>query len=129
MQVEIITDRERWNRFVEAQPTGNITQTYEWGELPDALGGDALRLARKEPRGDQRERAAGLPGGQQGDPLRQVGEPAAFRGEDRAGAGGHRGGNELAAVDPAPGQRGEQRAGPQLARIERQVPHIDVRVA
>jgi peptidoglycan pentaglycine glycine transferase (the first glycine) len=48
MRVEIIGDAERWNRFVEAQPTGNITQTYEWGELPDALGGDALRLGAIE---------------------------------------------------------------------------------
>ncbi|HEX6799515.1 MAG TPA: peptidoglycan bridge formation glycyltransferase FemA/FemB family protein [Ktedonobacterales bacterium] len=48
MRVEIIGDAERWNRFVEAQPTGNITQTYEWGELPNALGGDALRLGAVE---------------------------------------------------------------------------------
>src|SRR5215469_1589294 len=48
MQVEIISDAERWNHFVESQPTGNVTQTYEWGELPDALGGDALRLAAIE---------------------------------------------------------------------------------
>lgn len=57
MQVEIITDRERWNRFVEAQPTGNITQTYEWGELPDALGGDALWLGAV---GDDGELAGAL---------------------------------------------------------------------
>ena len=44
MQVEVITNRERWNEFVESQPTGNITQTYEWGELRDSLGGDAIRL-------------------------------------------------------------------------------------
>src|SRR5215831_15823468 len=48
MQVEIITDRDRWNRFVECCPTGNITQTYEWGELRDALGGDVLRLGAVE---------------------------------------------------------------------------------
>src|SRR5262249_23027405 len=34
----------RWNRFVEASPAGNVTQTFEWGELGDALGGDVLRL-------------------------------------------------------------------------------------
>jgi lipid II:glycine glycyltransferase (peptidoglycan interpeptide bridge formation enzyme) len=44
MRVEIVTDRERWNRFVEARPTGNITQTYEWGELGHALQGGCLRL-------------------------------------------------------------------------------------
>jgi lipid II:glycine glycyltransferase (peptidoglycan interpeptide bridge formation enzyme) len=48
MQVEIIADRDRWNRFVEGCPTGNITQTYEWGELRDALGGDVLRLGAVE---------------------------------------------------------------------------------
>lgn len=44
MQVEVISDRDQWNRFVEANPTGNITQTFEWGELGDSLGGDVLRL-------------------------------------------------------------------------------------
>jgi peptidoglycan pentaglycine glycine transferase (the first glycine) len=48
MQVEIITDRERWNRFVEGCPSGNVTQTFEWGELGDALGGDVLRLGAVE---------------------------------------------------------------------------------
>lgn len=48
MQVEVITDRERWNAFVEAEPTGNITQTYEWGELRDGPGGDAVRLGAVE---------------------------------------------------------------------------------
>jgi lipid II:glycine glycyltransferase (peptidoglycan interpeptide bridge formation enzyme) len=44
MQVEVITDRDQWNAFVESEPTGNVTQTYEWGELRDSLGGDAIRL-------------------------------------------------------------------------------------
>lgn len=44
MQVEVISDRDQWNRFVEANPTGNIPQTFEWGELGDSLGGDVLRL-------------------------------------------------------------------------------------
>lgn len=48
MQVEIISDRERWNRFVESCPTGNITQTYEWAELGDHLGSAALRLGAVE---------------------------------------------------------------------------------
>src|SRR5437588_5831555 len=48
MHAEIVTDPEAWNRFVEASPTGNITQTYEWGELRDALGGDVLRLGAFE---------------------------------------------------------------------------------
>jgi lipid II:glycine glycyltransferase (peptidoglycan interpeptide bridge formation enzyme) len=48
MQVEIVSDRDQWNRFVEASPAGNITQTFEWGELRDALGGDVLRLGALE---------------------------------------------------------------------------------
>ena len=44
IQVEVVTDREAWNRFVEARPTGNITQTFEWGELGHADEGGCLRL-------------------------------------------------------------------------------------
>lgn len=44
MQVEVITNRDQWNAFVEAGPTGNVTQTYEWGELRDGARGDAIRL-------------------------------------------------------------------------------------
>ncbi|HEX9068877.1 MAG TPA: peptidoglycan bridge formation glycyltransferase FemA/FemB family protein [Ktedonobacterales bacterium] len=42
--IKTIADRDRWNRFVESQETGNITQTYEWGELGHASGGRVLRL-------------------------------------------------------------------------------------
>jgi lipid II:glycine glycyltransferase (peptidoglycan interpeptide bridge formation enzyme) len=48
MQVEIINDREQWNAFVEACPTGNITQTWEWAELGNHLGSAALRLGALE---------------------------------------------------------------------------------
>ena len=48
MQVEIIADREQWNRFVESQATGNITQTWEWAELGAHLGSQALRLGALE---------------------------------------------------------------------------------
>src|SRR5487761_790712 len=48
MQVEIIADRERWNRFVESQATGNITQTWEWAELGAHLGERSLRLGAVE---------------------------------------------------------------------------------
>lgn len=48
MQVEIIRDAERWNRFVESQPSGNITQTFEWGELGAHLGSGVLRLGAVE---------------------------------------------------------------------------------
>ncbi len=48
MQVEIIADRERWNRFIESQATGNITQTWEWAELGAHLGSQALRLGAVE---------------------------------------------------------------------------------
>src|SRR5215469_8187841 len=48
MHVEVVTNREQWNAFVEAAPTGNVTQTYEWGELRDSIGGDAIRLGALE---------------------------------------------------------------------------------
>ena len=48
MQVEIISDREQWNSFVEACPTGNITQTWECAELGSHLGSAALRLGARE---------------------------------------------------------------------------------
>lgn len=48
MEVEVITDRAQWNQFVEASPHGNVTQTFEWGELSDSLGGEVLRLGALE---------------------------------------------------------------------------------
>jgi len=48
MQVEIISDAERWNGFVEASPAGNIPQTFEWGELRDSIGAEVLRLGAVE---------------------------------------------------------------------------------
>src|SRR5260370_34198265 len=44
VRVELVTDRDTWNRFVESRSTGNITQTYEWGELGHARDGGCLRL-------------------------------------------------------------------------------------
>lgn len=37
MQVRTVDDRARWNAFVESLPTGNITQTYEWGDLGEHI--------------------------------------------------------------------------------------------
>jgi peptidoglycan pentaglycine glycine transferase (the first glycine) len=48
MQVQVIDDRERWNRYVESAATGYITQTFEWGELGDHLGGEIVRLGALE---------------------------------------------------------------------------------
>lgn len=48
MRVQIIEDRDAWNRFVEAAPIGYITQTYEWADLSDNLGSDILRLGAVE---------------------------------------------------------------------------------
>lgn len=48
MQVEIISERDRWNAFVEACPTGNITQTFEWAELGHHLGDASVRLGAVE---------------------------------------------------------------------------------
>jgi lipid II:glycine glycyltransferase (peptidoglycan interpeptide bridge formation enzyme) len=54
MRVEIISDRERWNTFVESQKTGNITQTWEWAELGEKLGERALRLGAVDESGELR---------------------------------------------------------------------------
>jgi lipid II:glycine glycyltransferase (peptidoglycan interpeptide bridge formation enzyme) len=48
MQVQVINDREQWNRFVESAATGYVTQTYEWSELGDLLGGEFVRLGAVE---------------------------------------------------------------------------------
>lgn len=48
MQVQVVDDREQWNRFVESSPVGYITQTYEWGELGDHLGEEIIRLGALE---------------------------------------------------------------------------------
>ncbi|GHO74622.1 methicillin resistance protein [Ktedonobacter sp. SOSP1-85] len=34
MEARIITDRQQWNDFIASSPCCNITQSYEWGELP-----------------------------------------------------------------------------------------------
>lgn len=47
-RVEPIADCELWNDFVEACPTGNITQTFEWAELSGTLGAETLRLGALE---------------------------------------------------------------------------------
>ncbi len=64
-RLRLITDRDAWNRFVEARPTGNITQTFEWGELGARCGRRCLRLgasagrrAGRRDAGDGRARAA-----------------------------------------------------------------------
>lgn len=48
LHTEIVTDRDQWNRFVEGCPTGNITQTFEWGDLGGTLGAETLRLGALE---------------------------------------------------------------------------------
>ncbi|HLY30040.1 MAG TPA: peptidoglycan bridge formation glycyltransferase FemA/FemB family protein [Ktedonobacterales bacterium] len=44
MRVEVINDQRQWNAFIESQPTGNITQTFEWAELTSRLDCQTLRL-------------------------------------------------------------------------------------
>lgn len=44
MEARIITDRQRWNDFVESSVCCNITQSYEWAELAPHLGAEALRI-------------------------------------------------------------------------------------
>jgi lipid II:glycine glycyltransferase (peptidoglycan interpeptide bridge formation enzyme) len=47
-RTELIAERERWNQFIEACPTGNITQTFEWAELSGTLGAETLRIGALE---------------------------------------------------------------------------------
>ena len=54
MRTEIIGDANQWNAFVEANPTGNVTQTYEWGDLSDSLGGDVARIGALDDSGELR---------------------------------------------------------------------------
>ena len=44
MEAQIITDRKSWNDFVEKSIHCNLTQTYEWGELMQELGSEALHV-------------------------------------------------------------------------------------
>jgi peptidoglycan pentaglycine glycine transferase (the first glycine) len=40
MEAQIITDRQRWNDFVQSSVCCNITQTYEWAEFGSYLGAE-----------------------------------------------------------------------------------------
>ncbi|GCF06665.1 lipid II:glycine glycyltransferase FemX [Dictyobacter arantiisoli] len=44
MEARFITDRQQWNDFVAKSPYGNITQSYEWGELSKDVGSQALHI-------------------------------------------------------------------------------------
>src|SRR2546423_349570 len=52
MEARIITDCQQWNDFVAASECCNITQSYEWGELTAALGGEALRIGVVDDQGN-----------------------------------------------------------------------------
>src|SRR5665647_2759792 len=44
-----ITEKERWNKFVADFPTGDLLQSFEWGELKRRSGGwEPIRLAVEE---------------------------------------------------------------------------------
>jgi peptidoglycan pentaglycine glycine transferase (the first glycine) len=44
MEARFITDKQQWNDFVVKSPYGNITQTFEWGELSKDVGSHFLRV-------------------------------------------------------------------------------------
>jgi peptidoglycan pentaglycine glycine transferase (the first glycine) len=44
MEARFITDKQQWNDFVAKSPYGNITQTFEWGELSKDVGSHFLRV-------------------------------------------------------------------------------------
>ncbi len=41
----LVNDRTEWNRFVAAAPNGHILQSWEWGEIKEQTGWEAIRLA------------------------------------------------------------------------------------
>ena len=48
MHAEIIQDADEWNHFVEASHTGNITQTFEWGDVARSVGSEVIRLGVRD---------------------------------------------------------------------------------
>lgn len=53
MQIRLSTDREAldsetWNSFVAASPTGHLLQSWQWGQLKDAFGWQAVRVGVEE---------------------------------------------------------------------------------
>ena len=48
IDVQEITDREQWNRFLTSQRHGHVLQSYEWGELNRYLGRRIYRLGALE---------------------------------------------------------------------------------
>lgn len=44
MEARFITDKQQWNDFVAKSPYGNITQTFEWGELSKNVGSHFFRV-------------------------------------------------------------------------------------
>jgi lipid II:glycine glycyltransferase (peptidoglycan interpeptide bridge formation enzyme) len=44
MHTEICRDRAAWNSFVASSPSGHILQSWEWGEIKEQSGQQALRL-------------------------------------------------------------------------------------
>ncbi|MHB1190688.1 MAG: lipid II:glycine glycyltransferase FemX, partial [Armatimonadota bacterium] len=48
MQVVGIEDRDSWNRFTAGAPTGDLLQSFEWGELKARSGWKPYRLAAKD---------------------------------------------------------------------------------
>ncbi|GLV57300.1 methicillin resistance protein [Dictyobacter sp. S3.2.2.5] len=52
MEARFITDRQQWNDFVEKSPYGNITQSYEWGELSKDVGSQAFHVGVVDDQGN-----------------------------------------------------------------------------
>ena len=49
LEVRLLDDRNIWNSWVAGQPTGNILQSFEWGEFKSSLGDwKPLRFAALE---------------------------------------------------------------------------------
>ncbi|MBV9278819.1 MAG: peptidoglycan bridge formation glycyltransferase FemA/FemB family protein [Chloroflexi bacterium] len=48
METVLHPDRESWNSFIAASPSGHILQSWEWGEIKERTGWEPVRLALTE---------------------------------------------------------------------------------
>ncbi len=52
MEARFITDRQQWDDFVSQSPYGNITQSFDWGELVKDVGSIPLHIGVVDEQGE-----------------------------------------------------------------------------
>lgn len=45
MEIRVLDDRDRWNKLVLSTSSGNLLQSYEWGEFKASFGWKPVRIA------------------------------------------------------------------------------------